>query len=378
MTPKPTLFRALAVAVCGSLFLALCVGGAAQSSRLKAAKARAAGAKANVAAKREAAAEAKNDLIVAQQQLAAAEARLRRAQRQLERTREELEVVRRELAEARARLAQHEKAMRARLVALYRSPEPSYAEVLLRATSFEDFANRAEFTRTLYQFDEQVLDVFVEDREKIETQQALLEKKEAEEERLKDRVAKEKVSVAAKAARASELRQQSLKDLAAAEAQYQAQVRAAKAIEAELRAHSRGAGRYHHSGPWTGSLGKPVGGPITSAFGWRIHPILRTRRFHDGIDIGAPGGTPIGSAAEGTVIFAGWSPAYGLNVRVDHGSGVVTMYAHCQVGSVRVHPGQRVSRGQTVAGVDSTGWSTGNHLHWTVFKNGSPVNPATY
>lgn len=142
---------------------------------------------------------------------------------------------------------------------------------------------------------------------------------------------------------------------------------------------SRGSGASsssrHYEGSWSGSLGKPVSGPITSRYGMRRHPITGTMRFHDGVDISAGRGTAIHCAADGRVISTGWKGPYGLTVIVDHGSGVQTMYAHCQRGSVQVSPGQTVSRGQTLAGVDSTGWSTGNHLHFTVFKNGRHVNP---
>lgn len=346
--------------------------------RLEGAKKKVAAAKQEIVRKREAAHEAKNELIDAQQELAAAESRLSRARRRLEQTREELIVVRRELAEARARLAKHQKAMSERILSLFRQQEPCYLEVVLRSTSFEDFASRTEFTKQLCAWDEQTLTVFASDRAKIERQQALLEKKEAEQKELEAKVARERKLVAAKAAEAKVLRDRALNDLAEAERQYQAQVAASRAIEAQLAAIARGVGRYRHEGAWSGSLLKPVAGPITSSFGYRIHPILRTRRFHNGIDISAPGGSTIRAADSGTVISAGWQPAYGLTVVIDHGSGVSTMYAHCQRGSIQVSPGQRVSRGQPIAAVDSTGWSTGNHLHWTVYRNGSAVNPVGF
>jgi len=348
------------------------------NGRLSSAKKQSASAKQEVARKRAAAQAAGNRLADAQQQLGAAESRLRRAQRRLAVTRAELVVVRKELEAAKKRLARHEKAMRARLLALYRQQEPSYVEVVLRSTSFEDFATRADFTRTLCRHDEGVFVSFVEDRREIETSQALLEKKEIEQKELEAKVEKEKQVVAAKAAEARSLREKSLTDLKAAEAQYNAMQRATREIEAQLARRSRGGGRHRHDTAWSGSLRRPVSGRITSGFGYRIHPILHTRRFHNGIDIGAGYGTPIHSADSGTVIFTGWKSAYGLTVLVDHGSGVSTMYAHCKRGSIRVHTGQKVSRGQVLAGVDSTGWSTGNHLHWSVFKNGRAVNPTTF
>lgn len=115
---------------------------------------------------------------------------------------------------------------------------------------------------------------------------------------------------------------------------------------------------------------------VTSYFGYRVHPIWGTTRFHAGIDIGASYGEPIYAAADGVVIFAGWYDGYGYTVIIDHGSGISTLYAHCS--SINVYKGQTVYRGQVIARVGSTGNSTGPHLHFEVQINGNPVNPLNY
>lgn len=126
----------------------------------------------------------------------------------------------------------------------------------------------------------------------------------------------------------------------------------------------------------TGSLNWPVGGYLTSPFGYRIHPVLGYRRMHTGIDIGAPYGRAIKASDGGTVIYSGWCGGYGYTVIIDHGKGISTLYAHCS--RIFVSRGQGVGKGQPIAAIGSTGMSTGPHLHFEVRVNGVPVNPMGY
>ncbi|MFT4299777.1 MAG: peptidoglycan DD-metalloendopeptidase family protein [Aeromicrobium sp.] len=123
-----------------------------------------------------------------------------------------------------------------------------------------------------------------------------------------------------------------------------------------------------------GTLSQPVQGRVTSAFGMRIHPITGQAKMHDGIDFGAPCGTPVAAAAAGTVRRVATAGGYGLRVEVDHGGGFVTSYSH--LSSAQTSLGSHVSTGQTIARVGSTGTSTGCHLHFSVHENGSVIDPA--
>ena len=115
---------------------------------------------------------------------------------------------------------------------------------------------------------------------------------------------------------------------------------------------------------------------ITSTFGNRYHPVLKTWKYHTGLDIGGSSGSNIVAAADGTVILASVYGGYGNCVMIDHGSGIVTVYGHAS--SLLVSAGQNVTKGQVIARVGSTGISTGPHLHFEVRVNGEYVNPLSY
>lgn len=121
----------------------------------------------------------------------------------------------------------------------------------------------------------------------------------------------------------------------------------------------------------------PTQGWLSSAFSsMRAHPILHIARPHEGIDVTAPMGSPIEAPAAGTVIDARWEPGYGNTVKIDHGFGVVTKFAHAS--KLLVRTGQRVSRGQRIALVGNSGLATGPHLHYEVHVKGRPVDPLKY
>jgi murein DD-endopeptidase MepM/ murein hydrolase activator NlpD len=114
-----------------------------------------------------------------------------------------------------------------------------------------------------------------------------------------------------------------------------------------------------------------------SAFGMRMHPILKVRKMHEGIDLTAPRGTPVFASADGTIIEARYTPfGYGKKVVINHGYGYKTLYAH--LSELKVQAGQVVKRGDVIGHVGSTGRSTCPHLHYEVNLHGRPVNPINY
>jgi murein DD-endopeptidase MepM/ murein hydrolase activator NlpD len=187
-------------------------------------------------------------------------------------------------------------------------------------------------------------------------------------------VAREHALVDARAGKASLLAsvreerhedEEDLEEMLAASAEIAATIQAAQAAAAA----AQGAPTVGSGTAPAGGFVWPVQGVLTSGFG------PRWGRMHEGIDIGAPGGTPIVAAAAGTIIYAGWLGGYGNLTLIDHGDGVATAYGHQSAFTVTSGP---VSQGQVIGAVGSTGNSTGDHLHFEVRINGGAVDPLLY
>ena len=146
-----------------------------------------------------------------------------------------------------------------------------------------------------------------------------------------------------------------------------------KRLYEESKKNNGGSAPEYKGGPFAMPL-KSGTYRISSGFKNRISPITGKAEKHNGLDMAAPAGTPIYAVAPGTVIDSRYSSSWGNVIQIDHGGGIVTLYAHC---SARlVSKGQTVAAGDTIGKVGTTGWSTGNHLHFTVYKNGVAVDPA--
>lgn len=115
---------------------------------------------------------------------------------------------------------------------------------------------------------------------------------------------------------------------------------------------------------------------FASGFGYRIHPVYKTIKFHDGVDLTAPPGTKIYATGDGEVAETAYERGYGKMVIINHGFNYKTRYAH--MSQILVRQGQKIKRGDVIGKVGNTGTSTGPHLHYEVIRNGSPVNPVNY
>ncbi len=259
---------------------------------------------------------------------------------------------------------------------MYENRSTTYLEVLFGATSFSDFLRRIEIVRSIMEYDRGILDTMVAQKEEIALMKADLEEKKLSQETSKSLLATKKEDLAVskdlKLAMLGELREEER----IAEEEVEASEADAEAIRKQIvQLVGEDTSGVTYSG---GKLQWPVQGRyhISSHFGWRIHPIYGTRKYHNGIDIPAPTGTNILAAEDGVVITAGWISGYGNTVVINHGSGLTTLYGHNS--SLTVSVGQRVTRGQVIAKCGSTGNSTGPHCHFEVQLNGTRQNPLSY
>ena len=323
----------------------------------------------------------------------------------------EIDETQTKLAEAQVSEDNQYEAMKKRIQYLYEEGDVAYIDALMSSASFEDSLNKSEYVDQLSTYDQKQLNKLVKtkndiaeyqqtlkddlaDVEKVkadlETKQAdlddVISQKNAEINKYSDDVEMQKALAAEYAKQESEL-DDKLAELSRQEQQRLEEERKQREAEQQQQDNNGGSDNSgsdsdnsgsNNGGSTTGS-GQfiwPVSGPITDYFGPRESPTAGASSNHMGIDIGCSYGVPIAAADAGVVTVAEWGESGGNYVMIDHGNGFVTMYLHNS--SLAVSVGDVVSQGQTIAYAGSTGYSTGTHCHFSVFLNGSYVNPLDY
>ncbi len=290
-----------------------------------------------------------------------------------------------ELEEAVAVQEAQYEAMKTRIKFMYEKGDTLYLELIFSSGSFGEMLNKADYIEMLSGYDRKKLDEYVTHTEYVTLCKEGLEEEKGVLEAAKDVVEEEEAALNELiAVKEQEIYQVSLdisnkeEAIKAYEADIAAQTETIQALEAavaeERKKLAAEQGRKYDGGVFAWPA--PSYTRISDEYGPRIHPILGVQQFHNGLDMAAPGGTPILAAYDGTVVASAYSSSMGNYVMIDHGDSLYTIYMHAS--ALYVSKGQEVSRGDKIAAVGTTGRSTGNHLHFSVRLNGSYVNPWSY
>ena len=309
------------------------------------------------------------------------------------------------LSDAQTTEANQYSSMKLRIQYMYENGDESFLDILFSSDSMIDFLNNAEYISEISKYDREKLIEYGENKDRItnllanlETQKSELETQEAKYETELGELEEQKSVLDSKKYNAKNNELSNLESQQS-DTEYKKQLALKEVEEQEQRVEQA---RKEYAA-WLAELARlnkdadaavaaklaeinvtgftwPVPGfnRITSQFGMRMHPILGYEKLHDGTDISGAGinGTPILAAYSGTVVLAQSYWGYGNCVKIDHGGGVVTLYAHAS--AILVSVGQQVNAGDTIALVGSTGNSTAPHLHFSLIIKGEFVNPLDY
>ena len=321
----------------------------------------------------------------------------------LENTRNRITKAEKDLAYLKTRLAQTQKELTAaegaledkqeeykdtlanlekKLVAIYKAGNPKYMELLFSSKDFAEFVGKSEYLRAMVEYDKGTLDVLKEEQEDLADRTEAAERKKRELEKTQAGITKLMSQLEADEASLSakyEAREKYLAQIQKEKVKWEKELAEEEKQSRELESLIRSKQASRTTGEPSRLLGRmiwPVEGRVSSEFGWRVHPIFKDRRFHAGMDIAAPKGTPVKAAAAGKVLDARYISGYGYTVILDHSGGITSLYAHNSKLSVK--SGNSVKQGDTIAKAGSTGWSTGPHVHFEVREDGVAKEPRNY
>lgn len=301
-----------------------------------------------------------------------AEGEIRDLQSEILNTNKKIAQVEAQLKAKQEDIDQQNSEMGSRIRAMYKNGEVGILEVLLGSTNITDFLTNLDMAQKIFDNDVEML-------EKLEEQHKAMDSHRRQLEELKQNLSVKKQAEASKQGQlqvsrgdVSQLKAEVSGDNKALEKEVDALNNEANALVAEILKLQGGGDYVGGQLAWPAPASKRV----TSEFGYRLHPTLKVNKLHTGMDIGVPSGSQVVAANAGKVIKAAWNNSYGYMVMVDHGGGIVTLYAHNS--QLKVKTGDVVTRGQTIALSGSTGVSTGPHLHFEVRVNGEYKNPRGY
>lgn len=292
----------------------------------------------------------------------------------------EIEQTREELKAAGTACDEQYAFMKQRIKYIYETPTESLLEILCTSKSMAEFLNRADYVNSLSDYDRQMLNQLTELKEQIAFQEQKLEAELEELQMMRDEVAAQKKKVNASInKKKGELNDKAvaLDNAADEKSDYAKQLAEQEKLLNQIEDQIAAAAQNVYDGKVTGFIWPcPSYTRVSSEFGPRPQPMPGASSNHKGLDLAAPYGSKILASAAGVVTTSSYSASAGNYIVISHGNGVSTVYMHAS--SLLVSAGQVVEQGQVIAKVGSTGYSTGNHLHFGVIKNGSYVNPRGY
>lgn len=263
-----------------------------------------------------------------------------------------------------------------RVASIYKNGNTNILDVIFKAQSFTELLSKLKLMNLLADQDAVIIEEIKDKKNAtLSVQQSIMELQKKQNEQ-KSNLEKLVTQAEQKKTEISGILDEKKSLLSSAKADKNALI----AMEAQLTAKETEIQRIleslrYGSAP-NGRLQWPTAGKLISGFGNRRHPIFGGTRFHSGVDLAAPSGTPIIAADGGEVLQASYSGGYGYSILIYHGGGFATFYAH--MSSFAVGQGQMVKRGQVIGYVGTTGWTTGPHLHFEVRINGAAQNPMGY
>ncbi len=292
-----------------------------------------------------------------------------------------------ELAAALEKEEKQKESMIRRIRLMYEKGDTYFLEMLLQSSGFRDFLNKADFMERIVSYDHKMWEEYKQNRQYIELckEELDLEKEildatkanvETEQRNLEDLIAQKNQDITNYETDISN-KAKAIKEYEASIAEQNAEIEALEAaIAAEKRKiiESSGTVLTYDGGVFKFPLASYT--RVSDDYGMRIHPTLGVEQFHNGVDFASPKGTAIYAAYDGIVVAASYSASMGNYVMIDHGDGLYTIYMHAS--ALYVSKDDVVIRGDTIAAVGSTGRSTGNHLHFSVRKDGAYVSPWNY
>lgn len=320
-------------------------------------------------------ASATDRLIEAQSQLSVAQNELATVEEEREDLEQQIDSNTAAIDKKKDQVKQRVNVYRGRLRDIYINGQINYLDVLLGAKDFSDFSSRMYLLKRVIASDISLLEDLKKKRAELEANQEILESNMAKIKVVHSEVSSKQQLVAQKTSEREAAYNDALAEQERLDEEYNELMATSERIANMIRNLESG-GTISSSSIVSSGYAWPIAGEITSPFGWRVHPVFGTEKFHTGLDIAADYGDPIVASNSGTVIYADWMGGYGNAVMIDHGGGIVTLYGHNS--SLAVYDGQQVAKGQIIAYAGSTGYSTGPHCHFEVRIHGEVTDPLDY